>query len=437
MIDKQFAEYLFGAFSVTRWNDLVRPMEFTEMDHRAFAMMLAFFLGTIEEEHGRKVDWDTVIYGGVFELLRKTALSDIKATVHRRIRSRHPEEYERLNEWVAGKLEPLLSPYGLVEQMREYFLLPDVAGGQAADSGAGAGGPATPSAIAAPGVATASEESAEDPVARAYRILEAAKVYSSYREFQIARPVNAHDPRLPEIETDLRERLEPFLDFVGMRRLIMELDLYRLIGVVDRLRYQARWSRTPRIPQTSVLGHSLMVAVFSLLFSVQIGACPVRRYNNFFGALFHDLPEAVTRDIVAPTKSATPGLPDIVKQIEEDTVAEELYPFMSPGLREKIRYFTENEFESRVLLGGAETILDPDEITARYNSDEFRPVDGKLIRVADEFAAFLEAHQSMLYGVSSPALIEGRARIYGAYIKRGTIAGVDVGAMYHQFELRS
>ncbi|MFN2312588.1 MAG: HD domain-containing protein [Spirochaetia bacterium] len=315
--------------------------------------------------------------------------------------------------------------------MREYFLLPDVAGGQAADSGAGAGGSATPS------VATASEESAEDPVTRAYRILEAAKVYSSYREFQIARPVNAHDPRLPEIETDLRERLEPFLDFVGMRRLIMELDLYRLIGVVDRLRYQARWSRTPRIPQTSVLGHSLMVAVFSLLFSVQIGACPVRRYNNFFGALFHDLPEAVTRDIVAPTKSATPGLPDIVKQIEEDTVAEELYPFMSPGLREKIRYFTENEFESRVVLQGTETIVDPDEITARYNSDEFRPVDGKLIRVADEFAAFLEAHQSMLYGVSSPALIEGRSRIYGAYIERGTIAGVDVGAMYHQFELRS
>ena len=404
MIDKQFAEYLFGAFSVTRWNDLVRPMEFTEMDHRAFAMMLAFFLGTIEEEHGREVDWDTVIYGGVFELLRKTALSDIKATVHRRIRSRHPEEYRRLNEWVAAKLEPLLAPYGLTERMRAYFI--DHEDGSAVDS-------------------------------EAYKILEAAKVYSSYREFQIARPVNAHDPRLPEIETDLRERLEPFLDFVGMRRLIMELDLYRLIGVVDRLRYQARWSRTPRIPQTSVLGHSLMVAVFSLLFSVQLGACPARRYNNFFGALFHDLPEAVTRDIVAPTKSATPGLPDIVKQIEEDTVAEELYPFMSPGLREKIRYFTENEFESRVVLDGTETLVGPEEISARYNSDEFRPVDGKLIRVADEFAAFLEAHQSMLYGVSSPALVEGRSRIYGAYINRGVVSGVDVAAMYRQFELRS
>ncbi|MGZ7169402.1 MAG: HD domain-containing protein [Halobacteriota archaeon] len=30
--------------------------------------------------------------------------------------------------------------------------------------------------------------------------------------------------------------------------------------------------------------------------------CYRRRFHNFFGGLFHDLPEALTRDIISPVK---------------------------------------------------------------------------------------------------------------------------------------
>ncbi|KAA0242417.1 MAG: HD domain-containing protein [Candidatus Brocadia sp. AMX2] len=61
-----------------------------------------------------------------------------------------------------------------------------------------------------------------------------------------------------------------------------------------------KWSRLHRIPRTSVLGHSLFVAILSYLFSLEIKACARRCVNNYFTGLFHDLPEVLTRDIISP-----------------------------------------------------------------------------------------------------------------------------------------
>lgn len=403
IIHRDIAEHLFTGFSIKRWNDLVRPMELNEMDRRAFAIITTYFLAKLEEEQGHEVDWNIIIDHSVFDLLRKLAISDIKESVHRDIRTHYPVEYRKLNEWVASSVSPMLDRYGLSQAFREYLL---------------GGG---------------SEEHWSASQRRSQHILEAARTYSSHREFQIIKAVNHHDPRVPGIEDDLRRRLEPYLDLAGMRQLVLELDLYRLISVIDRLRYQARWSRTPRIPETAVLGHSLMVCVFVYLLTHQINACARRKYNNFFGALFHDLPEAVTRDIVAPTKTATPGLPEIVKTIEDRTVAAEIYPHMSTSAGEEIRYFTENEFASRIRTDEGVTVTSFAEIQQHYNTDRYNPVDGEMIRVADEFSAFLEAWQSIQFGVSSPVLEEGLERLRGVYSSKAEVAGVRTSDMFAQF----
>ncbi|MFW6234862.1 MAG: hydrolase, partial [Spirochaetota bacterium] len=207
IIHRDIAEHLFTGFSIKRWNDLVRPMELNEMDRRAFAIITAYFMAKLEEEQGHEVDWDIIIDHSVFDLLRKIAISDIKESVHRDIRTNYPVEYRKLNEWVASSVSPMLDRYGLAESFHTYLL----------------GG----------------EEHWSPTQRRSRHILEAARTYSSHREFQIIKAVNHHDPRVPGIEDDLRRRLEPFLDLTGMRQLVLELDLYRLISVIDRLRYQA------------------------------------------------------------------------------------------------------------------------------------------------------------------------------------------------------
>ncbi len=403
IIHRDIAEHLFTGFSIKRWNDLVRPMELNEMDRRAFAIITTYFIAKLEEEQGYTVDWNLIIDHSIFDLLRKLAISDIKESVHRDIRTHYPVEYRKLNEWVVSSVAPMLAHYGLDDRFREFLL------------------------------GRTEEEAWTVEETRSHHILEAARTYSSHREFQIIKSVNHHDPRVPDIENDLRGRLEPYLDLAGMRQLVLELDLYRLISVIDRLRYQTRWSRTPRIPETAVLGHSLMVCVFVYLLSHQAGACDKRKYNNFFGALFHDLPEAVTRDIVAPTKTATPGLPEIVKTIEDRTVAAEIYPHMSSSAGEEIRYFTENEFVSRIRTNEGVQVVSSEDIRNTFNEDRYDPVDGEIIRVADEFSAFLEAWQSIQFGVSSPVLEEGLLRLRKTYSDRLEVAGVRTSEMFAQF----
>ena len=67
---------------------------------------------------------------------------------------------------------------------------------------------------------------------------------------------------------------------------------------MGQLTFQRRWAQTPRIPQTSVLGHLLFVALVSWMVSHEVGVCPRRLYNNFFVArlVAADLGVDITED---------------------------------------------------------------------------------------------------------------------------------------------
>jgi len=396
------AARLFQGFSIQRWTDRPKPVELTEMDHAAYQMVVAFLVGTLEEERGATVNWYAVIQAGIFRLLRKLALSDIKAPVHHAIREKYPSVYRQINEWVYTSLGPLLPENRLRDEFHAY-LLPN--------------------------------ESLSEVDAYAYRLAEAAHSYATYAELQQVKLLHTADPGLYQIEKQLSRDLERFLDFPGIHQLIMKQELFEFVEVVDRLRYQTRWSQTPRIPSTSVLGHSMFVAVISLFLSVHVDAAPRRVFNNFFGGLFHDLPESVTRDIVAPTKRATPDLPEVIKEIEQEIVNEELYPLMTERTRKTIRYFCEREFESRIIRDGEETGVTSAEISASYNEDAYDPIDGEIIRLADDMAAFLEAYQSIQYGIRSEVLFEGVRRIKSEHLAEAGPGGIDVQGFFEQFPI--
>ena len=96
MLSASFALKLFEAFSIERWNDLVRPFALVEMDKAGEKMVLAYIIGKYEEQEGKKVDWHWMIYASIFDLLKRIALCDIKSPVQRMIRTRYPEEYKKL-----------------------------------------------------------------------------------------------------------------------------------------------------------------------------------------------------------------------------------------------------------------------------------------------------------------------------------------------------
>lgn len=393
---------MFEAFSIERWNDLIRPFDLIEMDKAAEKMILAYIIGKFEENAGKKINWQWMINASLFDLLKKIALCDIKATVQDLIKSEYPSEYLRLNEWVLNQYRPFFDD--------EFFSKFTIYIGQKA----------------------ASIPVAKDEILTS-RVYAAAHKYSTMRELQMIFPVN-ESVRLVKIERELHETLSAFMDLRGLQLLMTKQRPFEFLLKIEQLRFQRRWNQTPRIPHTSVLGHCYFVAAITILLQGASGEkmCAKRAYNNFFSALFHDLPEAVTRDIISPVKQATDALPEIVKRIEDEIVAKELVPLMEHFYSDELLYFTNDEFENRILHDGSPLAVSFEDLNSRYNSDGFCPVDGKLVRLADHLSALLEADISIKHGITSPHLESGRKNMISSHPRGKMINGIDSGLLFEK-----
>ena len=168
-------------------------------------------------------------------------------------------------------------------------------------------------------------------------------------------------------------------------------------------------------------------------FSVEINACPARVINNFFGGLLHDLPEVLTRDIVSPVKRAVKGLDLLIKDIESRQVEEQILPLIPETLHSQIRYFTENEFQSKIILDEKIEIVSTDVINQQYNEANYDPLDGEILRACDHLAAYLEAAISLKHGIRSNH-IENAFEALLEDNRGAVVGGIDFGAIYTLFE---
>lgn len=402
MLDKKFAYKIFEAFSIQRWTDLVRPFDIVEMDKAGEKMVLSYIIGKAEEAEGRYVDWTWIIHASLFELLRKIALCDIKAPVQSMLQKEYPDEYMRLNEWVLNQYEPMLSDSDLFEKFSLYI------------------------------EHKSGKRALPENKKLSERIFSAAHKYASMRELSMLSVVN-EPMRYEKIRRELQAELNSFTDLSGVRLLLNAPRSFEFILKIEQLRFQVRWNQTPRIPETTVLGHCFFVAIITLLLcrSGKNEMCDFRVVNNYFCALFHDLPEAVTRDIISPVKTATDGLPNIVKKIEDRIVANELLPLMESYFSNDLMYYTSDEFSNRILdSDGKVRHVTYEELNEKYNDKKYFPVDGRLVRVADHLSALMEADSSIRHGITSEHLELGRKGMLEHYVPGELINGVDAGKLF-------
>ena len=307
MIRKALLLKFLDAAYMQRWNDKIRPVELIELDKQAHKMVVAWFLARVEEDRGTPVSWTRLIEGGIFELFQRIVITDLKPQIFYKIKA-DTKKYRQMNEWVYGELRPLISPLGkaFCRRYQDHFLDPD------------------------------------DSVER--RILTAAHFYATRWEFLIVERANPGGYEIDEIRADLDAKIAGFHDLEGMALLASERRFRNFIDLCGQLRFQSRWAHLHRIPKTSVLGHSLYVAILSYLFSLEIKACPRRCVNNYITGLFHDLPEVLTRDIISPVKRSVEGLSELIKGYEKERMDQEVYVL----LPEKWHAEFENVLRARV-----------------------------------------------------------------------------------------
>ena len=405
-MEKDLVLKIFEGFSIQRWNDLIRPFDLVEMDKAGEKMVLAYIIGKFEEKKGHKIDWVWMIYASLFDLLRKISLCDIKAPVQQMLKNEFKEEYLRLNEWVLNQYKDMIPDSKLFSEFTIYT-------GQKADS--------------LPLSAN---------LKRSLMVYNAAHKYSTIREMEMIAPVN-EAARLSNIKTALEKEIQQYLELEGLQKLMTHQKEFDFLLKIEQLRFQTRWNQTPRVPATSVLGHCFYVAIMTLLLGRESNPkmCKKRIVNNFFCALFHDLPESVTRDIISPVKQATDELPKIVKKIEDEIVKKELVPLMDDYFVDEVMYYTNDEFSNRVLIDGNVRAVSWEELNEKYNSEEYNPIDGRLVRICDHFSALMEADISIKHGITSKHLISGREGTINHYKEGEIISGINVHEFFNKIIL--
>ncbi len=400
MINKELLELLFEAASIQRWNDHIRPEHFSELDKQAHKMVYAFVLAKIEEaDHETELNWQRLIEGGLFEFLHRIVLTDIKPPVYYKLMA---EKGEQLNKWVIENLEEKVpglrsSKVDLLSMMEKYFMLSNRANLEK-------------------------------------RILQAAHYLATNWEFKIIYRLNEGLYGLEETKAAIANQIEEHYDLAGVQKLSLGKKTSNFLDLVGQLRFQQRWAQSPRVPRTSVMGHMLIVAMMSYLCSVELEACPKRIYNNYFAALFHDLPEVLTRDIVSPVKRSVAGIEKIIKAIEHRQLEERIFPLLPVEWHDELKYFTEDEFTGKIIDDNLVRHVSSEEISSQYNLDRFSPMDGEMIKACDQLAAYIETFLSISHGIKSYHLEEGNRQLFDLY-KDQVVAGINFGRLFRCFKI--
>ena len=366
---------IFSAASIERWNDIPRPFSFTELDKQAHKMIIAYILAAFE----KNVNYYNLIHLGIASLLYRAVLTDLKSPVYYYLREKKGKE---LDEFVLKKLDNIVD-----DEMKEYI----------------------------------SKFNNTNSLEK--KILSASSYISTKWEFDFIYNFAKNSYGIEDIKKSIDNELEDYYDLEGIKILSLKRKSYDFISLCGNLRFQKRWANTPRVPKTSVLGHMLFVAIMSFFLTKEYGGNKDKIYYNFFTGLFHDLPEALTRDIITPIKKGVVGLDKILKEYENMLIEEKIIPLVPTKLKKELKMMLTNEFSDKIISDkGYKEIEESQNL---FNES----IDGKLIKVADHLGAFVEAVMSINHGIKSPELINAIEFLSKKYENK-KILGIDVSKYF-------
>ncbi|MFW6323485.1 MAG: HD domain-containing protein [Desulfovibrionales bacterium] len=411
-IRKSLLQFVFSGSFMKRWNDKLRPMELVEVDKQAHKMIIAWILFQLNSKHLSREEkislGEKIIEGGIFDYFYRLIITDIKPPVFYRIK-KNPDHYKQLTSWVLDQLQPRLQPLGkeFFTRLTAYVQEPDAKGPDR-------------------------------------EILSAAHMFASSWEFNLIRGLALWDEEMEEIESAFAQGLQEYSHLEGMPQITAgpQTPLGRFAHLCGQLRFQKRWSQTPRIPETSVLGHMFLVACYAYFFSLSVGGCRRRSQNNFFAGLFHDLPELLTRDIISPVKKSVQPIGDLIKEYEDQEIQHRVFNLLRSGgydrIAEDLAYFlgieVGSEFDSTIRTKTGIKKVDWEELQNDFNEDGFDPKDGKLLKVCDSLAAFIEAYTAMRNGITTDQLQLAVMRIRTDYSRVSLGEGLHIGALLADFD---
>lgn len=280
----------FRGLSTYRWNNFPRVEHVTATDNVAFCLHVAHFVALEHEARtGVKADLGYLYRRALFSSFSTFIHSDISSEVKLLVKAKNPEIYQKLSDVAYDRLLSWDLPD---------FLKADLV------------------AHRAPDPSKALEE----------RIYQFSKHWIAYQEAFVNNFVYFRAFEAPL--SDIRERyfapeFEDLREYLSLDP-VDHGDNERYLMSVRRLQSSFRWNRMRRSHPVSVMSHLFFIFYIAYLIGNVEGLSRDAVTDMMSTALFHDIPEAITGDVITPTKRAVPGFEDLLAEIEESMLEEYL-----------------------------------------------------------------------------------------------------------------
>ena len=300
---------LESMLALQRWNFLPRLETWVEAENAAYVTHLGYALGRASGMTQPRIQ--CLLVRSLLKSLNKHYLTDISIDVRDKLKARNPTAWTNLIDSTAVETSKLF-PRKISSVLRKY-LTDD------------------------PGYLENFPDNKKDAQNQIESLIRYAQYKVAHDECSVNAKVYHADYKM--IINDLLERVEKIDNHEIYEKLLAGHSSYFI--AIKRLKYLRRWNRINRLVATSVMGHTYLVAVLTIMFSLLCEDETTKNetffYHAILRALFHDVPESLTGDIITPVKREIEKHDKTLLDDVEEELNQELINSAPRGVQDDIR----------------------------------------------------------------------------------------------------
>lgn len=294
--------------SMKRWNNFPRIEDVSHLDNASFAIHVALFLAHLEEENWNKPDKEFIIKRLMFNSFIPLVLSDIDSFTKEYIKKLNNDIFESLENKAMSYFLSMEAPESIKKDIKETFY--------------------------------------NNTKTLELDIIKAAKKYAWYIECSVNKKVFdwMYDVPLRNFEEYFRENRKKLK---SLDLLLRDNDYSKYLLQIRILSHSFRWNQQKRIYNISVMSHLLIITFIAYI----IAMIENEKWANWnildfmLTWLYHDIPEAITWDIITPTKKAIEWFEELLWEVEVLMINDYLFSYISEDYKNEIYNFILNPFD--------------------------------------------------------------------------------------------
>ena len=307
MIWEILKNMLSSGLSMKRWNNFPRIENISTLDNLWYTLHIALFLAQIEEKNWNKINKEFIIKKTIFDSFKNLILSDINSWTKNYIEKNDKEIFLKLS---SKSIKYLLS-FDAPEYIKKDIL----------------------------------DTLNNKTFKKELLIIKWAKKIAWLHEANINAKIytEIYTPILTEINNSLDEIIK---NLPSLKILLDNKDSVLYLLNIRRLSHCMRWNQKNRLFPISVMSHLAFITFITYIITMieNQNNKNLNMENMLFRALYHDIPEAITWDIITPTKKAVPWFLEILEKVENDMMNDVLFCHIDNDYKNFIKEFMLNPF---------------------------------------------------------------------------------------------